>query len=588
MYSTVLIVGAGESGLCMGVQLKKQFNITDFTIYERHGDIGGTWYTNTYPGVACDVPALCYSYSFYKNPEWSAFYPQGPELHAYFTKFCDDNDLRRHCTFNTEVETAVYDEERQLWSVRLRRRAVEDWEMKDGFTGQDKKLHTVGNVGDTWTHECKILVTAVGGLVEPADINIKGMEGFKGPLFHSAYWDHSVNIEGKDVVIVGNGCTAAQIIPAIEPQVKSLTQIVRSTHWMLPRPKFPGIHPDTYEKWSPRIFRYLPGVQTLARALVFTSIEAGWLAFRNDKLGESIRTAQEKRSIQHVKRNAPEKYWNLLIPTFPIGFKRRIYDDTYLPALKSDKVLLTKDEVTHVSENAIHTASGAEYKADVIVMATGYKTNEWIAPLEVVGRKGETLSQHWKKMGGPAAYNSTAVSGFPNFFMLFGPNSATGHTSVILATENMCQFALNIARPVLKGDASEVEVKQGAEVEYSRWVQESMKNTVFNNSTGKELKSWYVRADGWNSSTYPRSQIHFTYRSYFPVYKDWIIKKTQQGIWKTRLRKILVLFLIFGVGITNVWLRNRGLSFTDISKIGAALVADSLEKLTTVIRASLQ
>ncbi|RVD83660.1 uncharacterized protein DFL_005440 [Arthrobotrys flagrans] len=582
MYSTVLIVGAGESGLCMGAQLKSQFNIDDFTIYERHGDIGGTWYTNTYPGVACDVPALCYSYSFYKHPGWTAFYPQGPELHAYFAKFCDDNDLRRHCTFNTEVETAIYDERRQIWSVRLRRRPLGDWETKN------KTLHPAGEAGDTWTHECKIFISAVGGLVEPAEVDVRGMEGYKGKIFHSAYWDHSVELEGKDVVLVGNGCTATQILPAIEPQVKSVTQIVRSSHWMLPRPKFPGIHPDTYEKWSPRIFSWIPGSQTIARALIFTSIESGWLAFRNGKLGESIRTAQEKRSIAHVKRHAPEKYWNLLIPSFPIGFKRRIYDDTYLPALKSEKVTLTKDEVTHLSENAIHTASGAEYKADVVIMATGYKTNEWIAPLNVVGRKGETLSQHWKKMGGPAAYNATAVSGFPNFFMIFGPNSVTGHSSVILATENMCQYALNIARPVLKGDASEVEVKQGAEVEYSKWIQEKMKTTVFNNTTGKELKSWYVRDDGWNSSTYPRSQIHFTYRTYFPVYKDWIIKKTKQGIRKTRLRKILALFLIFGVGGVNFWLKNRGLSFTDVSKIGAVLLADSLEKLAGVVRAGIQ
>ncbi|KAK6514758.1 hypothetical protein TWF506_007123 [Arthrobotrys conoides] len=585
MYSTVLIVGAGESGLCMGAQLKKQLNLDDFVIYERHGDIGGTWYTNTYPGVACDVPALCYSYSFYNHPGWSAFYPQGPELHAYFTKFCDDNDLRRHCTFNTEVETAVYDESRQIWSIRLRRRPVSDWELKTG--SQDKQLHTVGNVGDTWTHECKIFISAVGGLVEPSTVDIKGMEGYKGKIFHSAYWDHTVDLQGKDVVLVGNGCTAAQIMPAIEPQVKSVTQIVRSSHWMLPRPKFPGVHPDTYETWSPRIFRFLPGSQAIARALVFTSIEAGWLAFRNGKLGERIRAAQEKKSIAHVKRNAPEKYWNLLIPTFPIGFKRRIYDDTYLPALKSEKVTLTKDDVTHLSENAIHTASGAEYKADVVIMATGYKTNEWIAPLDVVGRKGETLSQHWSKMGGPAAYNSTAVSGFPNFFMIFGPNSVTGHTSVILATENMCQYALNIARPVLKGDASEVEIKKGAEVEYSKWIQEKMKDTVFN-TTGKDAKTWYVRDDGWNSTTYPRSQIHFTYRTYFPVYKDWIIKKTNQGIWKTRVRKILVIFLIFGFGGANLWLRNRGLSFTDITKLGAVLLADSLDRLAGVVRAAIQ
>ncbi|KAF3914462.1 hypothetical protein AA313_de0203153 [Arthrobotrys entomopaga] len=562
MYSTVLIIGAGESGLCMGVQLKTKFNHTDFVIYERHSDIGGTWYANTYPGVACDVPALCYSYSFATNPDWSTFYPQGPELHAYFTKVCDDYKLRPHITFNTEVESATYDEQRQIWSVRLRRRQA----------------------GDTWTHECKILFTAVGGLIEPADINLKGMESFKGSIFHSAVWDHSVDIQGKDVVLVGNGCSAAQIVPVIEPKVKSLTQVIRSSHWLLPRPHFPGVKPENYEKWSPTVFKFIPGSQTVARALTFLSIEAAWLAFRNGPTGDKLRAAQERTSIQHIKAKAPEKYWDLLIPTFPIGFKRRIYDDTYLPSLKSDKVLLTKDDVTHVSEHAVHTASGKEYKADVVVMATGYKTNEWIAPLKIVGRNGETMSDHWKKIGGPAAYNTTAVSGFPNCFLIVGPNSITGHTSVILATENIVRYALHIATPVLKGDASEVEVTKEAEVKYSSWMQETMKKTVFNNQA---FRSWYVREDGWNSSTYPRSQVHFMYRSYFPNYKDWIIKKTQQGIWKTRIRKILALFLIFGFGVSHLLLKKRGLTLQDAAKFAAFLLLSKVETTAEALKEKL-
>ncbi|EWC48760.1 hypothetical protein DRE_00065 [Drechslerella stenobrocha 248] len=573
MYSTALIVGAGESGMCMAIQLKKH-GITDFAIYERHSAVGGTWYANTYPGVACDIPALAYSYSFATNPDWSSFYPQGPELYAYFSKVCDDHNLRPHITFNTEVESAVWDEDRKLWVVRLRKRAIADWELNSNHSFA-KDLKYSGQVGDTWTHECKVLFTAVGLLTTPMDVKINGMENFNGPIFHSALWNHSVDLEEKDVVLIGNGCTACQVVPVIEPKVKSLTQITRSPHWMLPRPQFPGVAPESYEKWAPTVFRCIPGSLTVARYLMFLTLESKWLTFRKTEAGEKQRKAYERQSIKNVKTNAPEKYWDLLTPNYPIGFKRRIFDDTYLKSLHSDKVLLTRDEVTGLSEHTVHTASGKEYKADVLVLATGYKTNDWITPMDIVGRGGEHLSDHWRKMGGPAAYNCSVVSGFPNLFMVVGPNSATGHTSVILATENMVRYALSVAGPVLKGDASEVEIKKEAEVEYSKWTQETMKKTVFSND---DFQSWYKRADGWNSSTYPRSQLHFIYRSHFPVWKDWIITKTEQGIWKARVRRMLIVVSIFGVGILNAVLRKRGLTMLDAARIGMFLIKSTASK----------
>ncbi|KAK6359188.1 hypothetical protein TWF696_000353 [Orbilia brochopaga] len=582
MYSKVLIVGAGESGLCMGVQLKKR-NITDFAIYERNSDIGGTWYANTYPGVACDVPALAYSYSFARNPDWTSQYPQGPELYAYFAKVCDDYNLRPHITFNTEVESATYDETRKLWSVRLRKHAVASWETTSHPWVKDLKYS--GQVGDTWTHECKVLFTAVGLLIRPMEVKIEGMEKFNGPVFHSAIWDHSVDLEGKDVVLLGNGCTASQIVPAIEPQVKSLTQIVRSAHWMLPRPKFPIASSAGYEKYAPTVFRYLPGSQTVARYITFSIMELAWLAFRNDDLGERARKKQERTSIAHVKKHAPEKYWDLLIPKFPIGFKRRIFDDLYVRTLKSPKITLTRDEVTRLSENTVHTASGAEYHADVVVLATGFKTNDWIAPLDIVGRNGEHLTEHWQKTGGPCAYNSAAVAGFPNFFMLVGPNSVTGHSSVILASENMSHYALTVAEPVLNGDADEIEIKPEAEASYSRWMQDSLKQTVFNND---EFQSWYKRADGWNSSCYPRSQIHFMYRCYFPVYKDWILTKTAQGIWRDRIRRLLVLILIFGVGAINMLLRRRGVTMREAAMAAATVASMAVSGVKGLVRSKIE
>ncbi|KAF3935817.1 hypothetical protein ABW19_dt0205651 [Dactylella cylindrospora] len=304
-------------------------------------------------------------------------------------------------------------------------------------------------------------------------------------------------------------------------------------------------------------------------------MEIAWLTFRDDEKGSRRRAKLEERSIRHVKKHAPEKYWDLLIPKFPLGFKRRIFDDFYLPALQSSKVLLTQDDVVRVSGNTVYTASGAEYKADVVVMATGFKTNQWLAPLEIIGRNEEKLSDHWEKMGGPNAYNTTANSGFPNFFMLVGPNSLTGHTSVIMTSENMTNYALKMIAPILKGEVSDVEVKREAEAEYSQWIQASLQKTIWKN---KEHAVWYIRKDGWNSSLYPRSQLHFFYRATFPVYKDWIIRNTKVGIFRTKLKRFLAFLFIFSAGALSVFFRNKGLTLRDVARAVLGSIGTVVEK----------
>ncbi|KAF3909573.1 hypothetical protein AA313_de0205578 [Arthrobotrys entomopaga] len=223
---------------------------------------------------------------------------------------------------------------------------------------------------------------------------------------------------------------------------------------------------------------------------MFISMDAGWLAFRNDILGETIRTLQKRKSIEHIMTNAPKKYWNILIPSVPVGFKRRIFDDTYLPAMNNSKTALTKDEITHLSDYHIHTTTADSYRAEVVILATDFKTNDWIVPLEIIGKEGNSLAEYWKRMGGPGAYNSTAVSGFPNMFMIVGPNSIPGHISVILASENMCRYALNITKHVFNGDAGEVELKQEAEEQYGTRVREQTKKTVFDNKQSQSASTF--------------------------------------------------------------------------------------------------
>ena len=368
---------------------------------------------------------MFYSLSFAMNPNWTALYPSAPEIHKYFTDVASKFSLQKHMKFNTEVETCTWDDDRSLWVLKLRRREVAEWEVMLGSDisevgrGGQIKMETV-NAGETWTHECKVLISAVGGLVEPKKIEMAGSENFKGDVMHSAQWDHSISIEGKDVVMIGNGCSAVQIIPEIAPKVKSLTQVSRSRHWIIPRQEAPMMEEETYNKYASTVFSYIPGSMRTFRFLIFCLTESMWPAFKQTPTGEKVSKNWEKLSIDYIKANAPEKYWPLLIPNYRVGCKRRVFDNKYAACLHNDNIHLTDGTIKEVKEHSVITSSGEEYPADVIVQATGYKTDDALSPLEVYGRKGEALREHWKKQGGPAAYNSTAISGFPNFFILFG------------------------------------------------------------------------------------------------------------------------------------------------------------------------
>jgi len=262
-----------------------------------------------------------------------------------------------------------------------------------------------------------------------------------------------------------------------------------------------------------------------------------------NKTGERLRRAAEKESRDYTLSTAPEKYHDLLIPDWEMACKRRIFDASgvYYNTLHAPKMHLTKDPILEILPHGVRTATKT-YPADVIILATGFKTNNGLGPLRVQGRNGEWLSDHWQNMGGPGAYNSTAVHGFPNFLMIYGPNSTTGHSSVLMTIENMVMYALKIVEPVIKGEATEVEVKAEAEKDYSRWLQAASSDKLWNT-----CHNWYV-INGWNSTMYPRSQIHFWWRSAFPTWRDWRYKYTTTRWRRLRLRRA-VLLLLFTVSI---------------------------------------
>ncbi|KAB8225911.1 hypothetical protein BDV33DRAFT_163464 [Aspergillus novoparasiticus] len=511
-YSQVACIGAGASAIALGASLKRWYGLEDIRFFERQTDYGGTWHINTYPGCACDVPSALYSFSFAPNAQWSKLMPSQQEIKSYQDGVVATYDLKQRMTFRTEVKRCVWRDDASRWVLFL--------------------LNV--ETGEESTHECQVLFSATGHFAEPRPCEIPGASSFQGNIIHSARWDHSVSLEGKRVVVVGNGCTAAQIVPAIVKRTKHLTQIIRSQHWIFPATNF------TYPKILKWIFEYIPLALKLHRLHIFLLAENGFRLFPMTDRAARLRQKRRIEVEKYMKETAPAKYHDILIPDFEIGCKRRIFDDGYLKSLHSENLSLTTAKILEIVPEGVRTSDGI-VAADVIVLATGFKTNQFTPFMEIVGRNG-SLDDHWKRYDGPEAYNCSAMSGFPNFFLLFGPNAGTGHTSALMAAENSVNYALRVLKPVFEKGADSVELTQVAEDEYSQRVQDALRNRVWNAG----CQSWYQNDKNWNAMAYPWSQAYFWYRSLFPINSHWNVrtrnpKKFRIGMYWTILPIILSL-----------------------------------------------
>ncbi|RDA96199.1 hypothetical protein CP533_1618 [Ophiocordyceps camponoti-saundersi (nom. inval.)] len=492
-YSQFACIGAGCSAIALGATLKRWYGIDNVRFFERHADLGGTWFINTYPGCACDVPVVLYSFSFAPNAQWTRSLPSAAELWTYFKRVADDYDLTSKMTFGADVIRCEWLEDTKRWRLHVR----------------DLKSDVV------YRHESRFLFCAGGILVRPKTPDLPGLSSFAGSVLHASQWSPDVQINGKKVVVIGNGCTASQIIPNIVHRTEHLSQFVRSKQWYLPPidaaiPKF--------VRW---LFAHVPGFLALARFFVFCANEDNLRGFFMTKAGARYRSRKEAPVLNYMKKTAPEKYHHLIIPDFEIGCKRRIFDSGYLRSLHAPNISLSDEPIVEVLPDAVRTRDGALTPADVIILATGFVTNEFLHGVDLVGRGGATLEKHWSKYGGPEAYNCCALSEFPNMFMVLGPNTATGHTSTIMAIENSINYALRVIKPVLDHENGVAEVKPEAEARYSRELQEALHKTVWFSG----CHNWYndEGPDGkkWNAMTYPRTQWDYFYRSVFPIYQDW-------------------------------------------------------------------
>ncbi|KAK0649535.1 monooxygenase [Cercophora newfieldiana] len=533
-YTQFACIGSGFSAIGLGATLQRWYGISSIRFFERAPDLGGTWTVNQYPGAACDVPSALYSFSFATNPSWTRILPPGGELRAYLRRVAGEYGLVEKMVFGAEVERCEWIEETGRWRLSVR----------DVLTGEVR------------LHECQFLFAGTGQFSKPREWDVPGGVGrFKGVVMHSARWRGDVDLEGKRVVVIGNGCTATQIVPAIAGRTKHLTQIVRGRHWIVP----------PTDKVVPagvrRVLQWTPGMLALQRFIVFVIAEVDFAAFSTPN--RWFRARRQAVAEAYMRKTAPEKYHGLLIPEWEYGCKRRIFDSGYLQALHAPNITLTDEPVVEVVEDGVRLRDGTLVEADVIVLANGFQMNDILDGVPVVGRGGKTLKEHWQEFGGVEAYNLTSLNGFPNFFF------PLGHTSTVMTIENAINYALRIIKPLLEGKASIAEVKREAEEVYVKEIHAKLDKMVW--ATGG-CNSWYKMESGvngnkkgWNGMTYPWWSGHYWYRCLFPVWKDWeysgkpskstIIKKTRYGLWLTTS-----LVVVLGGVLMSRWIKVHGSS----------------------------
>ncbi|MBJ7356702.1 NAD(P)/FAD-dependent oxidoreductase [Nocardioides sp.] len=466
-----LIIGAGFAGLCAAIKLQEDGE-RDFVVLERGPDVGGTWRDNTYPGAACDVPSQLYSFSFARNPDWSSSYSPQPEIQAYIQRVARRSGTLDRFVFDTTVEDADWDDTAQRWTVRTS--------------------------GGTWS--ARTVIVGAGGLSEPRLPEIDGIDTFQGTLFHTAQWDHSVDLTGKRVAVIGTGASAIQVVPELQKIVAHLDVYQRTAPWVIPR------NDRTYGDLERRALRYVPGLQRLYRTGVYLAKEATVPAFT---LWPGISAPAQKQALANIRKGIKDPALREKVtPHFAFGCKRVLISNDYYPALAADNVDLVTDPIAKVTGSSIVTADGTEREIDVLVVATGFYTTELPITEHITGRHGQTLAEQWRDSG-MTAYKGTTVPNFPNLFFIVGPNTGLGHSSMVLMIESQVAYIRDALRTMRTGGYDVVEVDQAATDRYNAALQGRMRRTVW--SAGG-CDSWYLDAHGKNTTLWPRSTWDFRRR----------------------------------------------------------------------------
>jgi len=468
----IVIVGAGFGGIGMGIALKKA-GFHDFLILDKGDELGGTWRDNQYPGCACDVPSPLYSYSYELNPNWSRLFAPQQEIWDYLRMCARKHHVDEHIRYGCTVERMDWDDDTRRWTIV-----------------------TVEH-GEVGTYQARAIVSAAGALHLPSYPDIPGASVFGGASFHSARWDQSCDLTGRRVAVIGTGASAIQFVPEIAAQAAHLTVFQRTPPWIHPRPdvEIPARMRAT--------FGAVPLTARACRDAIYLLMEARALGFAvNPKLMAPL----ERMARRHLANQVADPVLRArLTPDYIIGCKRILLSSTYYPALQRPNVDLITEDITEITETGVVTADGTAHQADVIIYGTGFKVIESVTSLNVAGRDGRKLTP--KNL---EAYRGVTVAGFPNFFMLLGPNTGLGHTSAVFMIESQVQHVLSCLRILAQSGGDTIEVSEPAQRHYNDALQRRLRRAVW--SVGG-CDSWYLDDDGINRALWPGFSFEYWART---------------------------------------------------------------------------
>ena len=458
-HHRIAILGTGFAGLAMAVGLLEAGE-RDVVLFERDSEVGGTWRDNTYPGCACDVPSHLYSFSFAPNPDWHHSFSRQPQILDYLRRCADDFGVRPLIRFDHEVLDAAWLDDERRWQVTTNHGVI----------------------------TADIFIAGPGPLSEPALPEIPGLERFEGTTFHSARWNHDHDLSGERVAVIGTGASAIQFVPAIEPVVSHIDVYQRTPPWIVPRTDRP------YRPIENRIWRRFPWVQRAIRAAIYWGRESFVLSFRSSRPGPADRLARS-----HLAKQVPDPVMRArLTPDYRIGCKRILISNDWYPTITRPDVDVISDGIAEVREHSVVTVDGTERPVDTIIFGTGFQVTDFPLAHRIRGRDGVLLSDLWK--GSMEGYKGTTVHGFPNMFLLVGPNTGLGHTSIVYMIESQVPYVLGAVAEIDGRRTAALDVRADAQARFNADVQRRSAGTVW---TSPGCRSWYLDANGRNTTLWP-------------------------------------------------------------------------------------
>ncbi|WP_032385998.1 flavin-containing monooxygenase [Rhodococcoides fascians] len=464
----VLVVGAGFAGLAAVAKILAADPSADVTVIERASEVGGTWRDNTYPGCACDVPTSLYSFSFAPSPKWSHTFARQPELFDYLQSVVDRLNLRDRIVTDCELLSADWSDTDQRWTVQTSKGAA----------------------------SVRVLIAATGALSTPKIPDVPGIDTFQGTVFHSATWNHEHDLTGERVAVIGTGASAVQFVPEIVDKAQRLTVFQRTPAWVIPRLD------RTIGRVERTLYEKVPAAHRAVRGIIYGYREAYVTVLADNPWMLPAVKAFAKANLKRQVKNPTKRA--ALTPDYAPGCKRLLLSNDWLRTLDRQDVDLVTSGLTSVTENGVVDASGRNYEVDTIIFATGFTPTEPPVSHLLRGSDGRTLAERWG--GSPQAHLGTTIAGFPNLFLMYGPNTNLGHSSIVYMLESQANYVVSALSEMRDHHATAVEVSESAQQQHNSWVDSSLDGTVWN---AGGCSSWYLDANGRNSTMWPTYTFRF-------------------------------------------------------------------------------